>query len=344
MKIKRDELKNEKIKNEELIQKVIKLVDEERRIGVEILELLSEIELRKAYSEIGYDGLFSFCVKELNYSEAQAYRRIQAMRAMKEIPELKQKIKDGILTVTTVSQVQTHLAQQKRAGENFSTAEKFELFESVQNQSAKKVENTLKELAGTPEGISLTLKLTPELAALWSEVKNLSAHSTRGQVEEIFKMLLQAWLKKNRMQEEKPNKSNKVAMEDSVLANAPGFLKKEELCQSDKINESPLHDQNHHAGSSKTNQKTNVFYRSRYIPAQIKKFVWSRDEGKCTNCGSKHALQFDHRIPFSKNGKSEANNLRLLCRSCNLQAGIKLFGLEKMKRTTSARVEMSVAI
>lgn len=100
-----------KRKNLELIQEVIRLVDEERRIGIEILERLQEIERRKAYVEIGYDGLFSFCVKELKYSEAQAVRRIQAMRAMTELPELKEKIQSGALTVTTVSQVQTHLRQ-----------------------------------------------------------------------------------------------------------------------------------------------------------------------------------------------------------------------------------------
>ena len=46
-----------------LIEKIKNLVKEERRIGVEVLECLREIERVKAYANLGYSGLFSFCVK-----------------------------------------------------------------------------------------------------------------------------------------------------------------------------------------------------------------------------------------------------------------------------------------
>jgi hypothetical protein len=140
--------KRDTMKNSELIQKIQVLVKQERRIGVEILELLDQIEHQKAYSELGYDGLFSFCVKELRYSEAQAYRRIQAMRALKQVPELKHQIRSGRMTVTTVSQVQTYLNEEKKNGMKLERHEVAATFEQFADQSAKEVEVTIQELRG----------------------------------------------------------------------------------------------------------------------------------------------------------------------------------------------------
>lgn len=52
--------------------------------------------------------------------------------------------------------------------------------------------------------------------------------------------------------------------------------------------------------------------------------VWSRDGGKCVECGSIDDLEFDHVIPFSKGGSSTAENLRILCRVCNRKRGASL--------------------
>jgi len=71
---------------------------------------------------------------------------------------------------------------------------------------------------------------------------------------------------------------------------------------------------------------------SRAIPARVRSQVWRRDRGKCQNCGSKFGIEIDHIQPFSKNGTHDPENLRLLCKSCNLRAGVKEFGTVKMQR------------
>lgn len=60
---------------------------------------------------------------------------------------------------------------------------------------------------------------------------------------------------------------------------------------------------------------------TRYIPKQVKSYVWERDRGKCRNCGSTFALQLDHKMAFAKGGKATIDNMQLLCRNCNQRKG-----------------------
>lgn len=58
----------------------------------------------------------------------------------------------------------------------------------------------------------------------------------------------------------------------------------------------------------------------RVIPTPIKLAVWKRDGGKCSVCGAKENLHFDHIIPWSKGGSSTTvDNIQLLCGKHNLE-------------------------
>ena len=71
--------------------------------------------------------------------------------------------------------------------------------------------------------------------------------------------------------------------------------------------------------------------------AEIRRQVWKRDQGKCTNCGSNHAIEIDHRIPRALGGLDTIENLRLLCRSCNQRAAIECFGIGKISSYLGSR-------
>ena len=55
----------------------------------------------------------------------------------------------------------------------------------------------------------------------------------------------------------------------------------------------------------------------RRIPENVKREVWRRDGGKCSRCGSREKLEYDHIIPYSKGGSNTARNIELLCQDCN---------------------------
>jgi len=53
------------------------------------------------------------------------------------------------------------------------------------------------------------------------------------------------------------------------------------------------------------------------IPAQIRREVWRRDNGRCVDCGSRERLEYDHIIALANGGSNTARNIELRCESCN---------------------------
>lgn len=314
--------------NKTLFDRIKKLVSTERRIGVEILECLHEIERRRAYAELRYDGLFTYCVKELGFSDFQAFQRIQAMRALREIPELKSMIQTGSLTVSSVSMVQTHLKKERKSGRPRSTPEKLELFQAMENCTSREVETRLAEVRGEVVKQKLVLELDEEMQALWAQVKNLAAHRSHGDEGEVLRLLMKEWLKRHdpsrdpvTQRREVPSDSRNVAVK--VAIKGRGAVPRSNAAALALQRTVPL--------------STKVGLRGRYISASMRKEIWKRDGSQCTHCGSKFALEIDHRQPFALGGGSTKENLRLLCRSCNRFAAVRVFGAEKLEKSAQDR-------
>ena len=316
------------------------LLDSERKIGVQILEILLEIEKRKAYCELGYDGLFSFVVKHLKFTEAQAYQRIQAMHAIKHLPELKQKIESGALSVSVVAQVQTYVRQEQvQERLTITKAERALLFQQFENKTTKEAKAQIHELKGEKIKTQLILELDEEAEQLWKAFRELSAHQTQGDSLSSFKLLLKSYLNTKKRVNASKDVAND-AMKDGQAAtiiktannkphtpilhanNQPTFKQSDCSVNSDSI---PQPFQRSDSLSIKVNP-------SRYVPTNIKKQVFARDQYRCTNCESQYALTLEHIIPFANGGSHALENLKVLCRNCNLRNGIESFGEEKMKR------------
>jgi 5-methylcytosine-specific restriction endonuclease McrA len=57
------------------------------------------------------------------------------------------------------------------------------------------------------------------------------------------------------------------------------------------------------------------------IPENVRIEVWRRDGGKCSRCGSRENLEYDHIVPISQGGSNTARNIELLCEKCNRSKG-----------------------
>lgn len=61
----------------------------------------------------------------------------------------------------------------------------------------------------------------------------------------------------------------------------------------------------------------------RKIPLELRAFVFERDGRCCLECGVTEDLTLDHIYPWSLGGQHTADNLRVLCRSCNSKKGAR---------------------
>src|SRR5690606_9264736 len=90
-------------------------------------------------------------VNELKYSEAQAGRRISAMRLLRELPQVEEKIQSGSLNLSNLCQARSYFREvDKKAktegGDVLSAEYKIEIIEQLENKSARDGEKLLSSL------------------------------------------------------------------------------------------------------------------------------------------------------------------------------------------------------
>ena len=122
-----------------LLNDTKKLSREEREITTQILHHLKEIERRKLFSDLGYPSMLAYAVKELNYSESSASKRIQAARLLADIPEIESKINSGKLTLTNIHKASSYFRKEQVQDKT----EKKQILKQVENLSSRDCEKTL---------------------------------------------------------------------------------------------------------------------------------------------------------------------------------------------------------
>ncbi|RYZ99843.1 MAG: HNH endonuclease [Proteobacteria bacterium] len=133
--------------NHELENRLESLVDQERKITREILQLILLAEDRRLYLERGFDSLVRWLVGRYKYSETAAVRRVNAARMLRAVPAATGKIESGELNLTTLAKAQTAIyAEERRTGAKMPAAQKAAVAEAIENKSLGSTERTLAEL------------------------------------------------------------------------------------------------------------------------------------------------------------------------------------------------------
>src|SRR5688572_5601806 len=89
--------------DEVLHQETAKLFQQERTLLTTIIHHLRENDRRRLYSSFKYESLTDYLVFEFGLSEDQAWRRIDAIRLLEELPEIEAKIQAGAHCLTNLN-------------------------------------------------------------------------------------------------------------------------------------------------------------------------------------------------------------------------------------------------
>jgi len=176
------------LSDQALLQQTLLLVKREKEILSEILLHLQEVQRRRLYCELGFGSLFQYCVKQLGYSEDQSYRRINALRIVKEMPEIQMQIAQGELSLSTLGVAQSLFKAD-------ATVSKKEVLAALRNKSKKEAEKIVRDFSpkiSEPKK-EVRLSLTQAQEEKWLAVRSKLAHSNLSQ-EEILEKLCDLFL------------------------------------------------------------------------------------------------------------------------------------------------------
>lgn len=319
------------LSDQQLLENTKNLATKEREIIVEVLQHLLEVNFRKLFSP-RYKSLFEYATKELGYSEDQAARRISAMRLLKEVPQIETEISNGKLNLTTLGLAQTHFRN-----EATPTKEKAEILKSIEGKSTREVMRELVCRSSEPDRLrpetvkpvsettnELTIYLKDEELEKISTLKGRFAHKhPHLSNSDLVKMLLDLALR----QTDPAKEPSRVRKNDAAVPAAPRM----KSAMADKSSDATsIEELQKVLDVATTNGNKKVSNSQARTPGRpLKREVWRSSNGQCQMCGSHHALEYDHQIPFALGGATTEQNLRLLCRNCNQRESIKMFGIRR---------------
>jgi hypothetical protein len=279
------------VSNSDLLTHSQKLRTSEREIQTEFLKYLAEIDARKLYLEIGFSGLFAMLTGYYGFSESAAFRRLNSMKALRDLPEAEVALKEGSVNLSTLSQMQSFAKK--------AEVDKAELFHRIKNKSQKECERLFAEIkpevnlapdqtkALSPQHVELKVVVSPELLEKIEKIRNLRpGHS--GSYEEILHYMADQVLKQIDPAREPERKVTSPAKVDP--------------------------DRRHPTAA----QKREVYQRD-----QTCTYV---DPESGRRCGSQFAPQVDHEESYALGGPTEVENLRLLCAAHHQRETERLFG------------------
>ncbi len=314
----------------ELLAVMKRLSAAERTLSVYALAHLGEIQRRKLHEDAGFPSMFAYCVGALHYSEAMAYRRLQAATAASKFPEVLTMIKDGCLSICALSMIAKHLTR-----ENSS-----QLLHRIEGKSARVVLRLTAELKPLPDTADRVRSLPPSLAAPpVSAAPPVPIPPPSLPVEPSIPAVILP-----------VGKAAPVFASQRIMPRSPdrvqfSFTGSEELWRViDRCSELLWH--KHPDGRlenillevgrsylelkdpalippSKPKPPRSV--ETRTVPRWVRSAVYRRDAGRCVfmsaegrRCEARRSLEYDHIQPWSKGGRSDdPTNIRLLCRAHN---------------------------
>jgi len=320
------------VSDRDLLAMVHQFASDERRATARLIASLAELDARRLYLGQGCSSLFTYCTQVLHLSEHAAYLRIEAARAARTYPVLLEQLDTGEITLTAVSLLAPHLTPDNHQ----------QLVEAARYKSKREVEQLVATVRPQPPVASAIRKLPQPVRQAMSDVTPAatiaaSSASDEGPVRTVpatkpailkpldaerykvqFTVNRDTFERLQRVQDLMRHvcPDGDVAI---VFERALTFLL--EHLERTKL-----------ARVSQPRPATRAASRSRHIPADVRRAVWTRDGGQCAfvgecgRCTERGLLEFHHVVPFADAGVATVENIQLRCRAHNQYESVQWFG------------------
>jgi hypothetical protein len=217
--------------NEQLLSNTQKLIQTERKTLAHILEHLREIQKRRAYCPLGYSNLMKYMIHELGYSESASFRRIQALKLTKAVPEAAQMIQTGDLNLSQISMVQTRLKDEEKKIPK--------LLQNLKKKTARETEQILSEIKPLPKKREIKRSInSSESRIAWNlsndvlkKMDKLQALTKKNNKNDLLSLALDLAIKKHDPTQRPTRKSNKTCKKVSALTKKKLYVRSNGVCE-----------------------------------------------------------------------------------------------------------------
>lgn len=345
-----------------LLKQLSEVVARDRGTTAKMLACIAEVDRRKLYAEQAYPSMFAFCVDRFHMSEAIAHKRIRAGRAASRFPRILEMIRVGELHLSGVHQLASHLTE----------ANHEEVLAEAKHKSMREIDELVAKISPRPDGRSLVRAMPHPSSAASSGTEGTGRPPDVGTASTISDehaestgienavAPLEPWTASGTLPATNlrslnvPLSPRRYRLHVTISQEARDDLEQLQNLLSHQI---PSGDpalvveralklmlqetKKRKAALTKKprRRRKGRSKKSRAIPAEVKRTVFTRDNGRCAfvdssgrRCKSAWQLEFHHCIPYGRGGKHTVENIQLRCRAHNQYEAELDYGPELMRR------------
>jgi hypothetical protein len=342
----------------DLTKRLAELLRREHGALADFLVALADFDRESRWVELGHTSLFYFLHRELGLSKGAAFYRKTAAELIQRYPEVVEPLRSGKLCITSVVELAKVITPNNRG-------EVVPRFFHASKREAKAVAAELRPAEAAPHRDVVTVPAAPPKGV--TRLGVATSRSTPGAVVQLDELRGQVPASPPFLPPPAPPSTARPDEVEPLTGDLRRFhttVSKRFLAKLAAARDALSHS---HPGADTeavleaaldlllaANDKKKGLVKKprpsparpsaspRHIPAEVKRAVWTRDEGCCRwplasggVCGSTTRLEFDHVVPLARGGTSTVSNLRIVCAFHNQLAARQVFGEAWMDQFTS---------
>ena len=321
------------ISNSALLNASREIAKRDREITKTLLEHINEVDRRRLWVSLDYRSLQDWLVKDLKYDDSTASRHRAAAAAIRSMPELADKIADGSIGITNLTNAQHAIRRKEvRTGKTLPVAEQRAVIAEVQKLSTRQAQEKLAEIF--PESAPQT-DVVKYRNAIEVRVHVTFTKTQLGKLERLAEILSHK-LEKSDSRSDLASVIEAAA--DELLRKIDPLKREVKARKTDQIVRKPeLKTRTTLGAENRTSTEGNATRPRKAIKTSVQNQIFRKYGGRCSHvdirgerCSEKRLLQTDHIIAVARGGTGDPENLTLLCRRHNLLKAERDFGRDLM--------------
>lgn len=179
-------------------EKAVRLASTFKNVEHQLMEVLEEVDTHRVFAKMGYSSLFTYAVDGLKLSESCAYALINVTRKARHVPELKEAIASGNLTVSKAKKI-TSVITPENSAHWINTAQQMtsrELEKAVVSINPKATIEKMKYVAS--DRVQFQCGISEELMNKMKRAQDLLSQKLKrpASMEEVLEALASGYLQR----------------------------------------------------------------------------------------------------------------------------------------------------